>query len=650
MIEYDNGGILITDLSELPNFKGARKIYADFETTSGDPKITSLNPWKDCGICGLAITVDDCKRAYYIPVDHAFGPNVDPEPVWEWWNDIVDHPNVEYWANANVKYDVHVSANCAGVDAQVPLHCLTTQAKLINSDRMRFGLKELSRDWLKHDISRYEDAMQPYLKNNKDYGRIPSDICGEYACQDVLTARHLDKYIKARMPEESKKVLQTEIDLTSMLVEMERDGMTVNHHLIAAQEIAVTEKMFDIDEKLSKLTGREFRPHVNEDCYDILCNMYGLPILEWTDTGNASFDKKALAAYAAHPFAPHEVVSLISEYRKLNTFVNFFLKPYQELHVDNILHPLYNQCVRTGRMSCSKPNSQQLNKLAKMLILPGEGNSFLSYDFSQIEFRHIVHYIQDQRAIKAYKSDPFTDFHAWVAELCGIQRSPAKNVNFAIAFGGGKGMVLEMLSGNLDLVGELKEVARQKADTEEAAMQIFSRLCDERAKRVYTTYHSRLPNLKATSRHAARVAEQRGYIRNLHGRRRYLPETRCHIAFNTLNQSSAADLMKERIVALWKAVRAAKMDELRFTAQVHDEVLMKGPHEMLEDPIVINDIVYVMQDTDVALRVPIRGQVGMSRKNWASCNDELKIDAVRPPAGRLFDRSRSREPNRAVRP
>ena len=75
------------------------------------------------------------------------------------------------------------------------------------------------------------------------------------------------------------------------------------------------------------------------------------------------------------------------------------------------MHPDYNQTVRTGRMSCRRPNAQQLSKEAKELILPFDNQHFVSFDESQVEFRLIVHYIQDSKAIEAFNENPDTDFH-----------------------------------------------------------------------------------------------------------------------------------------------------------------------------------------------------------------------------------------------
>lgn len=630
MIEFHNGGRLVQDVSELPDLRNAKTLHADFETTSGDPAKKSTDPFHDCWTAGVAVTADEHKGAWYVPVGHHCAEgNLPIDAVAAWWCDVVS--SAQEWDNQNIKYDAHVSTNSLGVLPTEPrMVCALTKAKIIDSDRMSkggYGLDALSRAWLGEDIGHFELAMKPYLYRNKDYGAIPQDVMAAYACQDVITNRRLRKYTDARMPVECEAVRDVEIGLTPVLFDIERTGMRVDTRALQIKELSLLRRLMEIDEELTRITGRSFRPHVGGDCFDVLCNQYGLPVLAWTgdkededdeEPGNPSFDKHALAAYASHPFAPREVVDLIMEYRKLNTLNSLFISKWQEFEVDGRLHPSYNQAVRTGRLSCKKPNAQQVTSVAKELVIPPDGETFVSADYSQIEFRFIVHYIQDDDAIAAYVRDPDTDFHAWVAEMCEIHRGPAKNVNFAMAFGGGEARVLSMLSSNMQLVGDIGDKVRGLVDAkkiEEAqSMEVFEMLCGERAKSVYDRYHSTLPSLKRTSYRASRKAKSAGYVFNVIGRRRHLPETRSHIAFNAIIQSSAADLQKERTVAL----RSMLPSCVKIIALVHDETLMQGPSEVVEDPRFRRDLADVMEHSDVIqLRVPIRVSVGLSRTSWA---------------------------------
>lgn len=619
-VKFSNNGIWIKDVADLPNLQNANKLFLDFETTSGDRRIASVNPWKNCGILGIAITVDELPNAFYVPA------SLGKQPVYKWLADVMKTSKT--WVNHNIKYDVHVAYNCAGIAYTGELWDTLTGAKLINSDRFRYSLDVLSKEWLHEDISKYEARFKPFLKSNKDYGNIPTDIMAEYACQDVLTGRRLYKFINSRIPEQCKTVWQVERELTSLLVKIERKGLKVDRQELQATEYRLLTEMLEIENELQRRVGFAIRPHVNEDCGELLVGHFGLPVLAYTDTGNPSFDKHALALYAMHPNAPRDIVELLISHRHKNTLINFFVRPYQELCDDNgLLHSSYNQCVRTGRMSCSTPNSQQLSPDAKELIHPRMAdNSFISSDASQIEFRTICNYINDTSAIEAFNKDPDTDFHQWVADMAGMKRKPAKNLNFMMAYGGGKKKAIAMLGDNIDVVGPIKEYCDNLvADgvlTKQQADKQFSSMCRDKALSVYGQYHATLPTLKETAERAANSLRYRGYVFNLMGRHRHLPFKLAHIAFNTINQSLASDIVKERMVALDKLITASGLEnDLYLVGQVHDEVLLESSTEIAQDESILNGIIACLEHQYCELKLPLRWEIGTSNRHWRGAGE-----------------------------
>lgn len=635
MLNFSNGAYMIQDVSELPNLIGGSSLFLDFETSSGNPKLDSLNPFWNCSVAGIGIAVDD-SPAFYIPYQHF--DDEDKNHISRWLHDIIEH--CDYWINHNVKYDAHVAANCLQIVPACALVCTLTLSKLIDSDRILrggYGLDALSLGWLKEDISQYEKALQPYLVRNKDYGRIPPDILGEYGAQDILTNRHLWQFILVNVPEESctgaTSVWNTEVALTFRLFEMEQRGMPIDPTELQIVQYKTLNRMLQIDEELTSLVGRSFRPRESGDCYDILCSQYGLPVLAYTkdtttgeETNNPSFDKHALQMYLAQPHAPIPVIKLIQEYRQYDQFNNLFLTPWQTLHVNGRLHPIYNQCVRTGRLSCSDPNAQQLNDLAKRLIHPHEGYSIISMDASQIEFRFIAHYINDERAVAAFNENPDIDFHDWVAAQCGgIKRRPAKTVNFGIAFGEGKKKLIKQLAADTSLTERIRDEVEQMVATGQIAADeqsaYFATLATQLGTNVYNTYHRTFPTLKPTMKDVEKVLRARGYVRNMYGRRRHLPYDKAYRGFNTLNQSSAADWMKARTVGICDMIQNTSIE---FIASVHDEFVFQAPTEVAEDWRTKRDMVAYMETLDIPLRVPVRVAYGTSANNWKDAGEKVK--------------------------
>ena len=591
MLTYENGGRLVQHPSELPNLSNAKYLYLDCETSSNDPKEDSLNPWKNCRVLGIAVTADDYFGAWYIPWDLAK----------EWVQDTLR--SCQFWVNHNIKYDMHCLA-LAGVTWSCGIIDTLTQAKIYDSDRLRYSLDILARDY-GTDISKYEQALKPYLVRNKDYGRIPLDIIAEYACMDTITTRDLHKYLQ--IPKQCQQVWATEQALTPILFNIEQLGMCVDTTELKMKQLATICAMLKIEQAMHEICGIAIRPHANKDCYDLFCGQYGLPILGTTDSGAPSFDKDTLKALLIHPSARdnpklQELLKWVLQYRKLHILNGLFIEPYLDLEVNGRIHPFYNQLVRTGRMSCKNPNAQQLSDEARALVHATPGYALVAADYSQIEFRFIAHYLKNQKVIDAYNQDPNTDFHTWVANMAGIPRDPAKNLNFAIGFGAGQHKVLQMLSGNMNLVGHLLDEAGGNRAK-------FEMLAEQHARHTYRQYHSLLPELRSVSKSAGKKCLERGYVFNLFGRRRHLQREFAHKAFNTVVQGSAADFLKNRAVAIHPLQYGA-----RLLALVHDEFLFEVPIENV-DPFIAS-IRPILEFCPISIRVPIRVSIGPPEQNW----------------------------------
>ena len=594
MLLYSGVGVLIESTSELPFLEG-RELFLDFETSSGDPKQSSVNPWWHCHPLGICIAVDD-SLPYYVPVNHYDErSNLPLDDVADWLQATMNRTN--RWVNHNIKYDVHVARLQYGATYNGELFDTLTHAKLVHSDRFNYSLDVLSRDWCQYDITHHESKMAPYLNGNKDYGAVPTDILGEYGCDDINAVRRLYHVIRERLPEDCQQIADIETAVTPVLTDIEINGLLTDPLMLKIEQFKALNRMVQLEETLHKQVGYAFRPHMNPDCFEVLCGTYGLPVLSYTDAKKPSFDKHTLAIYAGMRDAPHEVIANIREFRHLNTLNNFFLKPYQQLNVDGVLHSTYTQLIRTGRMACKRPNSQQLSKDAKKLILCPDGYTLVSIDYSQIEFRFIVHYCQNETAIAAYNTDAKTDFHQWVADMCGIPRKPAKNINFCIGYGGGKAKVIAMLSADDSLCSD-------------------PLLAERTAISVYEEYHRTLPSLRRASDQARNACMARGYVKNIYGRRRHLPMKAAHRAFNTVMQSGAADVMKDSLPRV-KAV--CDRYGTKIQAVVHDDILFAVPTVELNGTVV-DEIVKEMINPSIELRVPLSVSVKKSSTNWGDCD------------------------------
>jgi DNA polymerase-1 len=125
-------------------------------------------------------------------------------------------------------------------------------------------------------------------------------------------------------------------------------------------------------------------------------------------------------------------------------------------------------------------------------------------------------------------------------------------------------------------------------------------------------YNREIPEAKPLLEKAKALAQARGYVRTVLGRRaRFLNGYRIHKALNGIIQGSAADVMKQKLVELHEARKDTGL-LLRFT--VHDEVDGDIPNRGLAQKVaeVLN------RQSFLQFKVPILWETSIG-PNWKDC-------------------------------
>lgn len=594
-----------------------QNLYMDFETKSGDPKLDSLNPWHHCYLHGAALKFDN-DDPFYLPSELG--------NVWEYVQQVLNR--TKRWVNHNIKYDMHVAVNdgkCK-IPENLDIFCTLVGAKLVNSDRFNYALDKLSTEWLFEDINEYEYAFKQFLftpkgiRYNKDYGQIPQDLIAPYAGQDVITVAKLAKYIEENLDSRCERVFEVEKKLTKELFKIEQQGLKLDLPKLLTDGIIFISRLDEIKEKIHSISGLHIEPHISNDLYDLFILHYGLPVVEYTEptktkpNGSPSFGKKALSIYKRYTKAPTEVVNLVAEYKNLHKLVTGFIFPYANLQKDGYIHGMFNQCVRTGRMSMNDPNMQQAPGSVKVYFIPEEGCYIVSIDLSQIEYRIITHYTKETVLIEAYNNDPKTDYHSSISGKVGVPRKEAKTVNFLSGYGGGVAVLASNLEASEEYVKSFDDIDK------------FRKKCYDDAKNLMKAYHDGFPSLKRTIKDASKVLNERGYLINLFGRRRDMP-TRVYSnkhnrwydisyrAFNNASQSTAADFMKFKTLEIQEFI---KNTGITLRNIVHDDWIFNWPKDEIHLLSKVQEVINRPIE-GIGLRVPIYCDAKLSDKNWGEC-------------------------------
>jgi DNA polymerase-1 len=251
-------------------------------------------------------------------------------------------------------------------------------------------------------------------------------------------------------------------------------------------------------------------------------------------------------------------------------------------------------------------------------VKPLPGHNIWDWDYSQIEYRLIAHYTNNKRAIKAYNDDPLMDFHDWVAELAGIPRKPAKTLNFRLAYGSGKpGAVKSLICLLADEINkEVDDLIGGRLMHPDDRVGLFQSIFQERGGNIYDKYHAFQPELKKTLDKAAEVAGCRGYIKTIGGRRSYIPPKLSYKALNYVVQGSAADIMKNRMIAASPRYNpVVRAFGVKPFAVVHDDTPQHAPQDVDEKDY-MEYTKKILEDVPYEIKVPILVSGEKHEKNW----------------------------------
>jgi DNA polymerase I-like protein with 3'-5' exonuclease and polymerase domains len=179
-----------------------------------------------------------------------------------------------------------------------------------------------------------------------------------------------------------------------------------------------------------------------------------------------------LEALRERPDAAGELISAVLAYRHHETVLGLFLEPYRALCEtgDGRARPtVYTLGTDTGRMSCVRPNLQQLPRQGgvRACITADPGYVLISADFSGVEIRVMAALSQDPHLVKILAEG--ADLHAMVAAQAfgpgwtKADRYTAKRGVFGWAYGGGVPSLAHQLGVSESVMAAIVDSLRQVA-------------------------------------------------------------------------------------------------------------------------------------------------------------------------------------------
>ena len=557
----------------LPQFAPDETIAVDLETY--DPNLLVNGPgWATGNGHIVGVGVASKSWSGYLPIRHVGGGNLDEAIVMRWLKNVLSTQRSVIFHNS--LYDVGWLKR-EGIDIQGQVLDTIIAAPLLDENRFSYSLDSLGAYYCNEtkDETLLQDAALTFGVNPKsEMYKLPAKYVGPYGEQDaLLTYKLWDKLQQEIKEQDLQKVLEMELKLIPLLIEMRWKGVRVD-----------TNKADEISDKLSKEEQliqveikRKYGSEVNLWANASLQSIFDKNNLWYprTEKGTPSFQRDWLENH------DQELPKLIVRARKLNKARTTFIDKMIGDHVFNgrihaEAHPMRNDRGGTvsGRFSYSNPNLQQvpardpeIGNLIRSLFIPEEGCEWGAFDYSQQEPRLTVHYANEmnlvgsKEAVQGY-TEKNVDFHQMVADMANIPRKQAKVINLGLSYGMGKEKLIRELG-----------------------------LDDVEAEKLFQQYHEKVPFIKALQDQCTRIANMKGFIKTIGGRRcrfdlweskferttplnkddainKYGDELKRSFTYKALNrliQGSAADMTKLAMIELWKEGIVPHL-------QIHDEV------------------------------------------------------------------------------
>ena len=398
-----------------------------------------------------------------------------------------------------------------------------------------------------------------------------------------------------------------DLPLVGVLACMERTGAALDvDHLKALNESTGAE-VDRLRAAIYASAGHEFNVDSPKQLSEVLFDELGLTPKKKTRSGystNASVLKELTEE--------HELPGLMLEYREYAKIKSTYIDALPRMRAeDGRVHTSFNEMVTTtGRLSSSDPNLQNIpvrtdfgRQIRTCFVPLGEGEVFVSADYSQIELRLLAHLSGDEHLIASFNSGE--DFHASTASrVFGVpmddvtpqMRSRAKAVNFGIVYG-------------------------QQAYGLSQSLHIPF----YEAKEMIDRYFEVHPGVRTYLDDVVAQAHKDGYAITLFGRRRYIPELKAknaaqrgfgeRTAMNHPMQGTAADIIKLAMRQVQDELVARDLGT-RLMLQVHDELDLSVPESEVEE---VSDLLTSVMESVVELSVPLLVDVSAGA-NWAEAH------------------------------
>ena len=560
----------------------------------------------DATILGIAISAE-AGKACYVPIGHDYSScpeQLPAEYVLQSLKPIIENPSI-IKMGYDLKHIRHLFQNY-DILLQPTKSDLLLTSYVLNSVAVKHSLPDITNYYLDITAVKLEDLIGKG-RNKLALHEVAIDDYANYAAEKADLVLRLCTYLEQKLDAEGRLAgvyKYYELPLVEVLQSIERSGVRIDKKVLEKQSKELAKKLNELEKAVYDIAGEQFNLSSPKQLQGILYQKLKLPILKKTPTGQPSTAEPVLHELAEE----YELPQLVLEHRSLNKLKSTYTDklPLEVNEKTGRIHSTFQQAVTaTGRLSSTDPNLQNIpirtseGRRVRQAFVSDSGYKLLAADYSQVELRIMAHLSRDKGLLSAFSSDE--DIHrATASDVFNIpleevnlqQRRSAKAINFGLIYG-------------MSAFGLAKQLNVSLSD----------------AQHYVDRYFQKYPGVKTYMEETQSLADEKGYVETIFGRRLYLPDIRAgnaivrkaaqRAAINAPMQGSAADIIKRAMIDIdhWLA-----LDELdaRMLLQVHDELVFEVSEDDLD---LLAEGVKFRMITAASLDVPLVVDIGVG-DNW----------------------------------
>ena len=649
------------------DYKTALEKLDSYPLWTVDVETNGLDPYGVNQICGVGVGIYDEEvekiLTFYFPIRHLQGVNLTPDYLTNLMEVMSKRKAL---VGYNLKFVLRFLEN-DGLDiGNIELIDGMILVRLTADSTVKeLALTKTIQRFYGDKAAQYDIDTKKYLRSNKwhkDFSEAPPEILGEYCEQDVYWTYKLYADCLRKIQQSGQTdILALQYELTKVLYLMENRGVRIDTEYARQAKENILNRQVEVAASVYKLAGREFNIRSTQEVGEVF-NSLGIQSTVMTPKGKESWSEGALVQIN------HPIAGLVRQHRALEKLASTYLEPYIELPV---LHTSFcNWGTLTGRLSSRNPNLQNIPRThfklkdtqltdeertivkgrieaviatkggsfstdlsnevldtwgfigdesyddsdeeqvsIRRLFVPRDNYTLVSFDYSQMEVRVFLSYLQNKEIEDLLQRDD-VDFHGETAKIAfdldethpeyKFYRQMAKSITFGIIYGIGS-----------------QKLSQQLRTTQGEAAQYKK------------TYLDSIQGSREFIRGVMSAVEERGWIKNKYGRVYKVPSEMSYKGVNYLVQGTSADILNERLIAVHEYLEDKKSNVL---LQVHDEIICEIHNS--EFPVIPNQIADLMEQN--SLGIPLFVDREVCYPSWANkvditdwMTDERKDDILR---------------------